>query len=280
MAETLSNEIFDAQKALRKTTTDSDLCDLLKWLEERKPQEYAQLSSSNSTTTSSSGIGVVLRRVRRSSSNSRTNSSSSSRSSSGQLVRKKSKVVSPTYVLEQWQSGAALTQLTGNLSKSKQQQLLKQQKHHQQQLLKQQKQQQQQQQSKQSRKHSKASTDVTTATTGTATASVTTASVWLLTKAQRSAQKHAWLSELASERVHKVAQLMHKFNEVQLQLSELKAEKAYNVSTLYQPFVLLCFVMIDEWYIVRWCVHRIQCTYLRQLCKERSDGWVAFVGAQ
>jgi hypothetical protein len=207
-AESLSLKIYDQQKALRKAPSDSEL---LEWLKEHYPQEHAQLSSSNNTSSSSSGRGV---------------SSSSSSSGSFQRIGKKGKVCSATYVLEQWQSGAALAQLSdataaqhtaaeGRSNKSKQQQ----------------------------RKKSSAAATAAAAAAATATAAVTATasaaddSIWLLTKSERSAQKHAWLSEMALERAHTVAELMQEFNEAQLELSELKAEKGYNVSAVYLYFV-------------------------------------------
>eukprot|EP00953_Heterococcus_sp_UTEX-ZZ885_P030285 16009-Heterococcus_DN1.PRE.1 len=203
--ESLSLKIYDEQQALRKAPSDSEL---LEWLKEHHPLEHAQLSSSNSTS-SSSARGI---------------SSSSSSSGSFQRIGKKGKVCSATYVLEQWQSGAALAQLSdataaqrtaaeNRSNKSKQQQT----------------------RSKQSRKKTSTAATSTATAAATSTAAAATAatetaddSMWLLTKSERSAQKSAWLSEMASERAHTVAELMQEFNEAQLELSELKAEKGYS----------------------------------------------------
>jgi hypothetical protein len=65
---------------------------------------------------------------------------------------------------------------------------------------------------------------------------------------------------------------MHKFNEVQLQLSELKAEKAVNVSTL--PLFYYCSTSGVCFCSVMVCVHGAQYTHLQQLCHSGSHLWM------
>ena len=54
-------------------------------------------------------------------------------------------------------------------------------------------------------------------------------SLWKLSRSARSAQHQQWLLEKAAETAADVAAVMHSYDETQLELSDLKAEKGYNV---------------------------------------------------
>jgi hypothetical protein len=125
-----------------------------------------------------------------------TSSSSSNSGGSGngfQQVGKAGKTVGPTFVLQQWCAGASLTEL--------QHPTLAQWNHaHNRQ---------------QQRRTQQRAAD---------------AGVWQLSFAERAAAKHAWISEMVAEKAHEVARLLQQYDGMQLELSDLKTEKGYNVS--------------------------------------------------
>jgi hypothetical protein len=120
-----------------------------------------------------------------------TNNSSSSSGSSGfQQVGKGGKTVGPTYVLQKWCAGASLSAL--------QHPTLAQWNH----------------------AHSHNQGTQRTADAG----------VWQLSFAERTAAKHAWLSEMVAEKAHEVARLLQQYDAMQLEIGDLRTEKGYNVS--------------------------------------------------